>query len=117
MSPVHNITVPGSWSTYDFIDNPLPRKTGVYPDHWSQPTKLYSTLGTGDLIIPAGRILATDLQVTRIENYTYITEIIPSQHEVVLNTANKLVPENIVIKPIPSNYGLITWDGSVLTVS
>ena len=25
--------------------------------------------------------------------------------------------KNIRINPIPSNYGLITWDGSVLTVS
>lgn len=24
---------------------------------------------------------------------------------------------DIIIEPIPSNYGLITWDGSVITVS
>lgn len=25
--------------------------------------------------------------------------------------------EDIVINPIPQNYGLITWDGSIITVS
>ncbi len=25
--------------------------------------------------------------------------------------------DDIVIQPIPSNYGLITWDGSAITVS
>lgn len=28
-----------------------------------------------------------------------------------------LATQNITINPIPSNYGLITWSGSVLTVS
>jgi hypothetical protein len=35
----------------------------------------------------------------------------------VLATAEKVVTRNIVINPIPSNYGLITWNGSTLTVS
>lgn len=25
--------------------------------------------------------------------------------------------ENIIINPIPSNYGLVTWNGSTLTIS
>lgn len=32
-------------------------------------------------------------------------------------TENKTTQQNIVINPIPSNYGLITWNGSVITVS
>ena len=51
------------------------------------------------------------------EVYTGETEITPSQEEQVLYTENKIVLENITIKPIPSNYGLITWDGATLTVS
>ena len=43
--------------------------------------------------------------------------ITPTQHEQVLDTSAKRMTENITIEPIPSNYGLITWNGSVLTVS
>ena len=49
--------------------------------------------------------------------YTGETVITPSTTEQVLNTAEKVVTRNIVINPIPSNYGLITWNGSTLTVS
>lgn len=49
--------------------------------------------------------------------YTGNTEVTPSTSEQVLNTADKVVTRNIVINPIPSNYGLITWNGSTLTVS
>ena len=49
--------------------------------------------------------------------YTGGTNITPSTSEQVLNTADKVVTRNIVINPIPSNYGLITWNGATLTVS
>ena len=45
------------------------------------------------------------------------TEVIPSQETQVLHTANRALTENIIIDPIPSNYGLITYNGSVITVS
>jgi hypothetical protein len=41
----------------------------------------------------------------------------PSQETVVLSTLGKAMIDNVVINPIPSNYGLITWNGSTLTVS
>lgn len=44
-------------------------------------------------------------------------EITPTDETQVLQTAGKWDRENITIKPIPSNYGLITWNGSALTVS
>ena len=49
--------------------------------------------------------------------YTGDTEVTPTQATQTLETANKIVLENIVVNPIPSNYGLITWDGVTLTVS
>ena len=52
-----------------------------------------------------------------LPTYTGETVITPSTTEQVLNTAEKVVTRNIVINPIPSNYGLITWNGSTLTVS
>lgn len=45
------------------------------------------------------------------------TEITPTTQTQVLQTEMKTVTSNITVGPIPQNYGLITWDGSVLTVS
>lgn len=52
-----------------------------------------------------------------LPTYTGVTEVTPTTTEQVLDTSNKVVTRNIVINPIPSNYGLITWNGSTLTVS
>ena len=49
--------------------------------------------------------------------YAGPTTITPTTATQTLNTAFKSVLNNITINPIPSNYGLITWDGSTLTVS
>jgi hypothetical protein len=45
------------------------------------------------------------------------SEVTPSSVEQILLTKNYRMTENIKVKPIPSNYGLITWDGSTITVS
>lgn len=52
-----------------------------------------------------------------LPTYTGATIVTPSTSEQVLATADKVVTRNIVVNPIPSNYGLITWNGSILTVS
>ena len=44
-------------------------------------------------------------------------EVTPTAEEQTLQTANKVLAADIVINPIPSNYGLITWDGTVINVS
>lgn len=41
----------------------------------------------------------------------------PSEEEQVIPTSNKFVSRNIIVNPIPNNYGLISWDGRVITVS
>lgn len=41
----------------------------------------------------------------------------PSESVQTIEIANKKALDNITINPIPSNYGLITWNGSTLTVS
>lgn len=43
--------------------------------------------------------------------------ITPSAKPVVLETVGKVSRQNFVVNPIPQNYGLITWNGSYLTVS
>ena len=44
-------------------------------------------------------------------------EVTPRLYRQELETAQKLATENITINPIPNNYGLITWDGTAITVS
>ena len=61
--------------------------------------------------------IVTKVRVTQYPDYsgeyaftpTQETQTIPADHTVLLN--------NITINPIPSNYGLITWNGATLTVS
>lgn len=43
--------------------------------------------------------------------------VTPSPESVTLPTEGMSMRSNVIINPIPSNYGLITWNGSTLTVS
>lgn len=51
------------------------------------------------------------------EAYTGATTVVPGPEAQTLHTAGLMVSDDIVVEPIPSNYGLITWNGSTLTVS
>lgn len=44
-------------------------------------------------------------------------EVVPAAEAQTLHTTNRILTEDIIIDPIPSNYGRITWDGSIITVS
>ena len=61
--------------------------------------------------------IITKIREGDLPAYTGPVEITPGREAITLATENKTVLENIKVNPIPSNYGLITWDGSVLTVS
>lgn len=49
--------------------------------------------------------------------YTGDYEVTPTQQTQTFPTYGKLMTGNFIVNPIPSNYGLITWNGSTLTVS
>ena len=49
--------------------------------------------------------------------YSGPVEITPTAETQTIETESLYLESNIIINPIPSNYGLITWDGSNLTVS
>lgn len=55
--------------------------------------------------------------MAQVEEYTGAYEFTPTQGTQVIEIANKKATADITINPIPSNYGLITWNGAVLTVS
>ena len=67
--------------------------------------------------ISATAEMATLIRTTNYEQYSGITTVTPSSVAQVLPTEERVVLENIIINPIPSNYGLITWNGATLTVS
>ena len=52
-----------------------------------------------------------------VEFYDGPYEVTPSQDQQTVHINGKTAVRDITINSIPSNYGLITWDGSVLTVS
>ena len=58
-----------------------------------------------------------DFDGIAVADYTGSYTVDPSQQTQVLPTMNRTLNQNIIINPLPSYYGLITWDGSTLTVS
>lgn len=51
------------------------------------------------------------------EEYHGATDITPTEEVQTLLTNGDLMTSNIIIEPIPTNYGLITWDGTKIIVS
>lgn len=67
--------------------------------------------------IVADGLLSTIIRHSQMEEYEGPFEFTPTQETQTAPTQNRAVYQNIIINPIPSNYGLITYNGSVLTVS
>lgn len=65
------------------------------------------TFGTGEYVpyVPA------------MDEYDGPYEVTPTNVAQTLATRGLLSTADIVVNPIPSNYGLIVWNGAVLTVS
>lgn len=53
----------------------------------------------------------------KYSHYTGRYELTPNKETQTLYTKDLLMNKNVVVNPIPSNYGLITWNGHKLTVS
>lgn len=44
-------------------------------------------------------------------------EVTPTRYQQTLPVTGMSMTQDVIVHPIPPNYGLVTWDGSVLTVS
>lgn len=55
--------------------------------------------------------------VSKTQDYNGTYTVTPTQETQILATKNYKMTDNVTVNPIPSNYGLITWNGAVLTVS
>lgn len=53
----------------------------------------------------------------QIPEYRGAVEFTPTNERQIIPTMGTAVFDNIVINPIPNNYGLITYNGSFLTVA
>lgn len=62
-------------------------------------------------------IASEPITITGTEPYEGEYSVTPTQQEQVLLTEGLRMTQNVTIAPIPNNYGLITWNGSVITVS
>lgn len=49
--------------------------------------------------------------------YTGEYSVTPGDNDQVLRTKGKCMTEDVTVQKIPSNYGKISWNGMVLTVS
>ena len=76
-----------------------------------------TNLGLIGVINTDGKLTGNISLKTKYNEYEGNYEITPSNKINILNTKDKVLYENIVVNPIPSNYGLITWNGHILTVS
>lgn len=72
-----------------------------------RPTGADSKLWSGSEYIPA----------TTAPMYEGDYTITPRGYAQTLSTEGYQLEHDIVVNPIPSNYGLVTYDGSVITVS
>lgn len=70
---------------------------------------------------PSSVTVSTGNQIARdyvdCDPYTGDYEVIPTTEDQILQTNNLRMTGNLTVKAIPNNYGLITWNGSTLTVS
>lgn len=74
--------------------------------------------GDCQLIIPCDGELGVGMAIRKpYPTYTGETVVTPTTSMQVLNTELQTLTDNIIINPIPQNYGLVTWNGSFLMIS
>lgn len=84
------------------------------------PMQINSTGAIPVSVSASGEIqctLGAEFRMASVPEYEGEYEFHPSATAQTISTEGFLMTHDIVIDPIPSNYGLITWNGSTLMVS
>lgn len=81
------------------------------------PSIISASATLTDRIITAAASLTTSVKHFTAEPYDGETTVTPSAEVQTLRTGGTVLLTDIIVNPIPSNYGLITWNGATLTVS
>lgn len=82
---------------------------GIVSGNVQTVASVEGSLTGGVLVIGGG------LDLAPVYDGTY--HVTPSSEQVVLPTSMRMLAKDIVVDPIPSNYGLISWDGARLMIS
>lgn len=67
--------------------------------------------------IPVEITVITPIVASVVPDYDGSYEFTPSADDQTVPTSGKRLSQDITINHIPNNYGLITWNGSIITVS
>jgi hypothetical protein len=73
------------------------------------------SVGASAVGLPVG--IGASYQMVEGETYDGPYEFTPTQETQTVPTADKVLLDDIIIHPIPNNYGLITYNGRTITVS
>lgn len=65
--------------------------------------------------VPFG--VSTQIVTSTVPDYDGPYDFTPSEELQTIETNGFRMTDNVTINPIPNNYGLITYNGSILTVS
>lgn len=88
----------------------------------TQTIEIIGSGGGGTIDIVGGGERRATISVTGsgavpVPQYTGPYEFTPTRETQVAHTARKQAVEDIIIHPIPQNYGLVTYNGSIITIS
>lgn len=75
------------------------------------------TLDVGDAALEWGSDEYVRVVNAQADEYDGPYDATPSSVAQTFAMGGKLATQDFTVQPIPSNYGLVTWDGAVLTVS
>lgn len=81
----------------------------------NRPTQVDVVINDVGISVNPGMPIAKEYVGSDPYTDTYIAT--PSTEAQTFSTKNLRMTDDFVVNPIPSNYGLITWNGSTLTVS
>ena len=74
------------------------------------------TLSARDCSRRVALVESSELRIVEYPTYEGPTTVTPSDAPQVLSTAGRVVLDAITINPIPSNWGRVTWNGSVIAI-
>lgn len=80
-----------------------------------KPANISVEIGSAKVTASTGMPIIKEYVECPTYDGTY--EVTPSSEVQTMEVKDKRMTDNIIINPIPQNYGLITWNGSFLTVS
>lgn len=74
-------------------------------------------LGVAENSVQVSFGVSTQIVTSTAPDYDGPYDFTPSSELQTIETTGFRMTDNVTINPIPNNYGLITWNGSIITVS